>query len=177
MRQRTAAAALLLVSTLFFASLSAFAQIDHADPRDEAAIHDYVLTMPRIQAYATAMKAAQSDGMNDDSLKSECKKLDDDKMGLMDKVQYIESSCPKMNAWIKQHGLTAKEFMLIPMSLITAGFAQVAADAGGKPPAFINPANIQFLKEHKSDLDKLDLLGEHNGKSGKSDDSNDDKNP
>ncbi len=168
MRQYPVAAVLLLLSTLFAGCLIANAQKSHADPRDEAALHDYVLTMPRVQAYAAASKAAQTEGLDEKSMAAECGKLDDDKMALVDKIQYVETSCPKMNAWIKQHGLTAKEFMLIPMSLITAGFAQVAVDAGGKPPTFINAANLQFLKDHKAELQKLDILGGE-GENGKAD--------
>lgn len=160
------AAAVLLASTFVFTTITAHAQKKGADTRDEAAIHDYVLTMPRVEAYAAAYKDFEANGSKDSALASECKgKLDDDNMALVDKVKLIESSCPRLNAWIKQHGLTAKEFMFIPMSMITAGFAQAAIDAGGKPPAFINPANLQFMKEHKGELEKMHLG------SSKSDDS------
>jgi hypothetical protein len=168
---------LLLISTFFAGCLSANAQKNQGDPRDEAAIHDYVLTMPRVQAYAAAVKAAQTEGLNEKSMAAECSNLDDDKMSLVDKVQYVENSCPKLNTWIKAHGLTANDFMVIPMSLITAGFAQVAIDAGGKPPAFINPANVEFVKQHKDELQKLDIIGDQsNRKSNKSGDSKDDDN-
>ncbi len=165
---KSLAAFLLLASTCAFISATAYAQKSGTDTRDEAAIHDYVLTMSRVQAYAAAYQDYETNGSKDTSIADECKgKLDDDKMALVDKVKLVESSCPRLNAWIKQHGLTAQEFMFIPMTLITAGFAQVAVDAGGKPPAFINPANLQFVKEHKAELEKLHIVGD------KSDDSSD----
>jgi hypothetical protein len=150
-RSLTAAAA--LVSTLVLSSL---ANAQKEDSRDEAAIHDYVLTMPKVQTYAAAVKDYEATGDKNPAIASECKgQLDDEKMSLTDKQKVIESSCPQMNAWIKQHGLTAHDFLFIPMGLMTAGFAQVAAEQGGKPPAFVNPANIQFIKEHKAELEKM----------------------
>jgi hypothetical protein len=62
-----------------------------------------------------------------------------------------------MNAWIKQHGMATHDFLFIPMGLITAGFAQAAVEQGGKPPAFVNPVNLQFVKEHKAELEKMNL--------------------
>lgn len=157
------AALVLLVSTCVFTSLTAHAQGSGADKRDEAAIHDYVLTLPRVQAYAVALKDYEANGSKDSTIADECKgKLDDDKMALVDKAAYIDSHCPKMAAWIKQHGLTTKDFMFIPMSMITAGFAQVAIDAGGKAPDFVNPANLKFVKEHKEELTKMGISGSEN---------------
>ena len=159
-RKRLAAFSLLATTFILIAPNALAQKQGNADPRDETAIHDYVLSMPRIQAYAAALKAAQAEGMDEKTFTADCGKLqDDDNMALVDKIKYLETSCPKMNSWIKQHGLTPREFVLIPMSLVTAGFAQVAVEQGGKPPAFINAANIQFLKEHKADLEALDLMG------------------
>lgn len=149
------AAALLLVSTLAFPS---FAIGQKEDSRDEAAIHDYILTMPKIQTYAAALKDYEATGAKNPEIASECKgRLEDDKMSLTDKQKVIESSCPQMNAWIKQHGLTAHDFLFIPMGLMAAGFAQAAIEQGGKAPAFVNPANLQFVKEHKAELEKMHL--------------------
>lgn len=154
---KSLAATALLIATLAF---SCFATAEKEDSRDEAAIHDYVLTVAKVQTYAAALKDYQASGSKNDAIASECKgKIDDDKMSLTDKQKVIESSCPAMNKWIQQHGLNAHDFLFLPMTAITAGLAQVATEQGGKPPAFVNPANVEFVKQHKADLEKLNLGG------------------
>lgn len=145
---------LFLLPTLVLSCATLFAQKDN---RDEAAIHDYVLTMPRVQVYAAAVKDYSASGSKVQET-SECKKFqDDDNMALVDKAKHVESDCPTLNTWIKQHGMTAKEFVILPMTLITAGLASATVDRSGKPPAFVNPANITFVKNHKDELEKMNL--------------------
>lgn len=147
---------------LLLSGSALFAQKGSGDPapEDTAAIHDYVLSMARVKAFAAAYADYDKNkDSKDPALAAESKKLEAADVSMIKKAQMIETSCPLMNAWIKSHGMTAREFMVLPMTLITAGIAQVAIDQGGKPPAWVNPANIQFLKEHKAELDQLGVLG------------------
>ena len=138
----------------------AIAQKDSS--QDEAAIHDYVLSMAKVQIYAAALKDYEAGGQKNEAIANECKgKIDDDKLSLLAKEKIIETSCPQMNAWIKQHGMATHDFLFIPMGLVTAGFAQAAVEQGGKPPAFVNPVNLQFVKEHKAELEKMNLGAGH----------------
>ena len=50
-----------------------------------------------------------------------------------------------------------------------------AQDAKGKPPAFVNPANIQFVREHRSELEKLQLFGASESNEQDTNDKNKDK--
>lgn len=160
------AALMLLVCTL---TLPEFASAQKDSSQDEAAIHDYVLTMAKVHTYAAALKDYDAGGQKNEAIANECKgKIDDDKLSLIAKEKIIESSCPQMNAWIKQHGMAAHDFLFIPMGLITAGLAEVAVEQGGKPPAFVNPVNLQFVKEHKAELEKMNLGADHD-KEGSSD--------
>ncbi len=149
----------LLLCTFTFSRV-AIAQKDSS--QDEAAIHDYILTMAKVQTYAAALKDYEAGGQKNETIADECKaKIDDDKLSLTEKERIIESSCPQMNAWIKRHGMATHDFLFIPMGLVTAGFAQAAVEQGGKPPAFVNPVNLQFVKEHKADLEKMNLGAGH----------------
>jgi hypothetical protein len=157
-------AAVMLLLCTFTLSNVAIAQKDSS--QDEAAIHDYVLTMAKVQTYAAALRDYEAGGQKNEAIANECKgKIDDDKLSLIAKEKIIESSCPQMNAWIKQHGMATHDFLFIPMGLITAGFAQAAVEQGGKPPAFVNPVNLQFVKEHKAELEKMNLGADHDKES------------
>ena len=128
-----------------------------AEQADETAIRDYVLTMPKVQAYAAASKEMAA-ARKDPALAAEAKRLEaDDKASMLEKVRMIETSCPHIDAWIRQHGMTPREFLLTPMTLMTVGFAELAKQQGGKVPDFISPANLQFYEQHKAEIEKLDI--------------------
>jgi len=136
-----------------------------AELADEAAIRDYVLTMPKIEAYAAAQKEYEA-GAKDPALAAEGKRLEaDEKASMLEKVKMIETSCPHMNAWILQHGMTPREFLLTPMTLMTVGIADYAKQKGGKVPDFISAANLQFYEQHKADIQKLGLSSGDGGSS------------
>jgi hypothetical protein len=42
------------------------------------------------------------------------------------------------------------------MTGVTAGIASAAQEATHKPPAFVNPVNIQFVRDHRAELKKLE---------------------
>ena len=151
----------IFAAALLVAALSASAGAEKpktaAELADEAAIHDYVLTMPKIEAFASAQKDVES-GKKDPAIEAEGKRLEaDDKASMLEKVKMIETTCPHFNAWIRQHGMTAREFMLTPMTLMTVGLADYAKQKGGKVPDFISAANLQFYEQHKADIEKLGL--------------------
>lgn len=170
------AAAVLLASTLAFTGLAALGQKKPQKPDpDEPAIHDYILTMDRVQLYANAVKEIEA-GAKDPAVTAEGKKVQDFNGYNVEKARMIETSCPHLNAWIKAHGMTAQEFVILPMTLITAGMAEYGQEQGGKMPAFVNPANIQFVKDHKAELEKMGISGEP-GTKEKPDTSTTDENP
>jgi len=45
------------------------------------------------------------------------------------------------------------------MTVLTAALATAAQDLKAQPPDFVNPANIQFVRDHKVELEKYNLLG------------------
>jgi hypothetical protein len=136
---------------------------------DEAAIHDYILSMEKVNTYAAVGKKLQSAASADPAMAAEMKKVEDADVPNVEKASLIEKSLHTA-AFLKANGMTARDFVLIPMTVITAGIALSAQDAKGKPPAFVNPANIQFVRDHKSELEKLQLFG---ASDTKEDDTND----
>jgi hypothetical protein len=153
------AAGLLVASTLFLANLPVLAQKKAAKPNpDEPVIHDYILTMDRVQLYAAAVKEIEA-GAQDPAVEAEGKKVQNYNGSNVAKARMIETRYPHLNAWIQAHGMTAEEFEILPMTLISAGMASYAVDKGGKAPAYVNPANVQFVKEHRDELEKMGISG------------------
>lgn len=125
---------------------------------DEPAIHDFILNMNEINKYAEVSKKLQAAGGSDPVMAAEMKKVEDTDVYLMEKAKLIDKS-PHTAAFLKANGMTAREFVLIPMTVVTAGMATAAQDLKGKPPAFVNPVNMQFVRDHRAELEKLELAG------------------
>lgn len=153
---------ILTCAVLFFPQSAMQAQTakHSANPPnpDEAAIHDYILTMDKVRNYAAVGKKLQVAASADPVMAAEMKKVEDTDVPNVEKAALIEKS-PHTAAFLKANGMIARDFVLIPMTVITAGIALSGQDGKGKPPAFVNPANIQFVREHRGELEKLDLFG------------------
>ena len=122
---------------------------------DESAIHDYILTIDKVNSYAVLSKKLKAAAENDPVMAAEMTKVEETDVYMVERAALIEKS-PHTVAFLKANGMTAREFVLIPMTAVTAAIAAAAQDANGKPPAFVNPANIQFVREHRAELKKLE---------------------
>ena len=143
-------------------SPAALAQSKHAakeeaDP-DEPVIHDHLLTMDKVHKYAEVAKKIEAASKADPALAAEMQKVTDTDVYNVQKAALAEKS-PHLAAFLKSNGITARDFIFTPMVTFTAALAIAAEDAKGKPPAFVNPANIKFVREHKGELEKLNLFG------------------
>jgi hypothetical protein len=148
--------ALLLILTSMF--LFAQTKKDDGPNPDEPAIHDYVLTMPKIQKYSETVKKLNDAGKTDPVMVAEMKKISDFDGYNVQKAAMIDKS-PHLSAFLKANGLTGRDFVMTPMVGLTAALAVAAQDLKADPPAFVNPANIQFVREHKAELEKYNLMG------------------
>ncbi len=145
--------------------------------RDEAAIHDYILTMDKVNKYAAVSKKMQAAAGGDSAMAAEMKKIEDTDVDVMEKADLMEKA-PHTAAFLKANSVTAREFVLVPMTAVTAGMANAAQDLKGKAPAFVNPVNMQFVRDHKAELEKLDIGGSGDSKDRDSDNKNsDDRDP
>ena len=135
---------------------------------DEPAMHDYILTMDRVNRYAAVSQKLRAAAAGDPVMAAEMKKIEDADVYNVEKAALIDNA-PHTAAWLRSSGMSAREFVLIPMTALTAGLASAAQDAKGKPPAFVNPSNIQFVRDHRSELRKLELFGSSDSKGQDSD--------
>jgi hypothetical protein len=124
---------------------------------DEPAIHDYVLTMNKIKKYADVAKRLEAAAKSDPAIAAEMKKIEDADVYNVDKAAMMEKS-PRVAAALKSNDITARDFVLTPMTAFTAAIGIAAEDAKKQPPAYVNPTNIKFVRDHKEELEKLNLF-------------------
>lgn len=106
------------------------------------------------------------------------KKVQDADVTNLDKAAMMEK-LPHTAAFLKANNYTARDLVLTPMTVMTAALGLAAEDAHKQPPAFVNPVNVKFVRDHKAELEKMSLLGgtdDHGssdqGNSGGEDDKN-----
>jgi len=113
--------------------------------------------MDEIKKYAEVSKKLEAAAKSDPVMAAEMKKIEDADVYNVDKAAMMEKS-PHVAAALKSNNITARDFVLTPMTAFTAAIGIAAEDAKKEPPAFINPENIKFVREHKAELEKLDLF-------------------
>ena len=72
---------------------------------------------------------------------AEMKKISDSDTSNVNKAALLEKS-PHLSAFLKTNGITAKEFIFTPITVLTAALATAAQDLKAQPPDFVNPMNI-----------------------------------
>lgn len=120
---------------------------------DEQSIHDYILTMPKVQRYmdvATRMMAAAA---SDATLDKEIKKIASAKASNLEKVALADRS-PHISSFLKSNNMTARDFVMTPLTLFSALDAVTAEGKKDKPSPFVNPVNIQFVRDHRAEIEK-----------------------
>ena len=167
---------LIVVSAVGLAPAQISAHSPKGADADKAAIHDFTLTMEKVNRYAAFSKKMQAAAGADPAMAAEMKKIEDTDVSVVEKAGLMEKA-PHTAAFLKANGMTAREFVLVPMAVVTAGLATAAQDMKGKPPAFVNQANVQFVREHKAELRKLDLSGSSDAGDSGSNDKDPDSNP
>jgi hypothetical protein len=120
---------------------------------DEQAIHDYVLTMDKVSKYVGVANKLVAETKTDPVLAEEVKKIGDAKVPNLEKVLIAQQS-PHVSAFLKSNGITERDFVMTPLTLFSAQ-AAIEDQMNHKPvPDFINPENLKFVRDHKSELER-----------------------
>ncbi len=85
---------------------------------------------------------------------------DSDKQEDLDSAAKRIEGFPPVAGVLKQHGFTARQFVVTEMCLFQAGFAAAMKEKGQDMTktaheAHINPANITFVETHKQEIEDL----------------------
>lgn len=153
---------------------------------DEVVIRNYVLTMPKVEAWATAsidianaMKAmpaserarrkaemeAQSQGEKDESI-----------AGMAASLERV----PEIRRAFRKVGLTTREGMTLSLVLMQAVlYDQIAAtNPDAKVPYNMNPVNVAFVRKNKAQLEaRMKAVQEANKAAGDDEKSSDEPSP
>lgn len=139
------AAALLMVT-----ATQAFAAAD-LSPADKKAMHDYTLSMPKVQAMGAALDDFQKMSKSDPSLNKEAHNVGDSSKTIAEMEAKIAAN-PKMMAVYRAHGLSPADAVLMPFVLMYAGMIVEYPSAGAKLSDETSPAQIAFFKQNEKAL-------------------------
>ncbi len=126
---------------------------------DETAVHDYILTVEKAQRYQEVATKFEEAGEKDADLKAELEKVSATNVYNVEKIALLEKS-PHAAAWFKRMNYPIRDFVLLPLTAMSAGLAATLPENGRAKLPYVNPVNIQFCKDHKADLKKWGLTEE-----------------
>jgi hypothetical protein len=145
---------LSLVAVIFCATAGkAFAD----DAAQKKLMHDYVLSMNKINAMQAMMDEQKSLAKNDTSFGNQVKLAElngKTYASVRDKLGDI----PVLAALYRKHGLTATDVVIMPAVLISAGIAAQFPSLAAKVSNQTSPAQIAFYKAHEAELHKIRWL-------------------
>lgn len=144
----------LLVFSALIATNAVLIQAQ-SDPETKA-IQSYRLTEPVLQKITAANRAwvaaLKNDAAAQKQLEADDDKSDDDQSlaGMEKKLVAM----PHMADALKSAGLSAHEYATFEMCAFQASIA-TNLPAGTPPPAGIQPANVQFVRDHKQQIEAM----------------------
>ena len=134
-----------------------------AQDADLRELSNYKLSMAAVNKYAQAARSLKRLEKEQPDLALDEGEDEDDDAADSDSIDSMAAhlqSIPQARAAIEAAGLSTREFVVIPLALFQAGMAQYAIEQGADPKkvmadAHIHPANIDFIKKHKAELEAL----------------------
>ena len=127
--------------------------------KDLLELQHYTLTMPNVtrfwETFGSLAKMAKDHPEFKDALETDADKHED-----LAAVEKRTASVPLVKSAIIDHGLTVHEFVLIQLSLFQSALAAALAPPGPDRAkkaieAGVNPANLEFIDKHKSEIEAL----------------------
>jgi hypothetical protein len=137
-------------------SAPAFAASD-LSPADKKAMHDYVLSMAKVQAMGAALDDFRKMEKSDPSLEKQAHSAGDDSKSIAEMEAKVASN-PKMMAVYRAHGLSPADAVIMPFVLMYAGMIVQYPSAGAKLSDETSPQQIAFFKQNEKALKATDWL-------------------
>ena len=136
------------------ALLAPMAAAQNLADRDAKEVADYVLTEAALAKYT---KAAHKLHPLKEQLQQDCDREDapESLHGMAARMDAV----PAVKSALQAAGMTSREYLLFSFSLFQNGMAAWALEQpGGALPPGTKPANVNFYRTHKADLEKLSEL-------------------
>lgn len=148
----------VLTIALLLMPAGSLAQKDKADP-DMVEMQNYTLNVDKVDRFGDAMHDLAQLALRNSTAAS-AMETDADKNENLDAIGRRFSSNPDITGVLKSHGFSPHEFALCEMVIFQSAFAEAAKRAGADPAklvsdAHVNPANLTFVEQHKTELDAM----------------------
>lgn len=128
------------------------------DPAGDKAMHDYVLTMPKVKAYSAGNDALAAATASDQSLMDESEKMDGEPDKTFADLKTRIAHHPRFYAFFSKQGLSTDDVVLIPVTLISACTAAQIPQAAAKLADRVSPAQITFCKDNMAALKAMSFF-------------------
>jgi hypothetical protein len=127
-----------------------------AQDRDTQEVMSYVLTDAGLAKYTQAAKKIAALPQNPTS---DCGEEEDSDSQSLDEMVAKFNAVPGVKAAIQSAGMTTREYFVFTMSIFQNGMAAWAlTQPGGKLPAGVSKANVDFYNRHATEIGKLEGL-------------------
>lgn len=127
-----------------------------AQDRDTQEIQSYVLTDAGLAKYTQAAKKIAALPQHPTS---DCGEDEDSDSQSLDQMVAKFNAVPGLKAAIQSAGMTTREYVVFTFSLFQNGLAAWAmSQPGGKLPADVSKANVDFYNRHATELGELEAL-------------------
>lgn len=141
---------ILACLTALVLSAPAFAGAD-LSPADKKAMHDYTLSMAKVQAMGAALNDFQKLAKSDPALDKQSHGIGDNSKSIAEMEAKVAAN-PKMMAVYRAHGLSAADAVVMPFVLMYAGMAVEYPQTAAKLSDETSPQQIAFFKQNEKAL-------------------------
>lgn len=124
-------------------------------PEFTAAVIAYPITLDRVERYARTVKALRTAAERDAEVKKELGRPRR-RGATLDMAAAQLDAMPRVRAILGQHGLTGRDFLLIPQVVLSSRSARLGEQEGHPVPA--ERVNAAGLALHRTQWDQLDRL-------------------
>ena len=149
----------VLIAALVLAAAPALAGTGN-DPGGRV-LHDFVLTMPKLQAYDRGYKALIVAAKADPSLKADSEAMSSEQdPTVADTIAKMDRH-PRVYAFFQKQGLGKPEAALLPIVLMNACMAVQYPAVARQMADMIAPAQVDFCKANGAAIRTLSFFGGH----------------
>ena len=121
-------------------------------------MHDYVLTMPKVQAYEAAYTALTAAAKADASLKADYQAASEEKTKtLADEIAKMTHH-PRVYAYFSKQGLSKEDAVILPMALMGGCMVAQYPSAAAKLAAQTSAQQGDFCKQNMAAVNKLHFV-------------------
>lgn len=125
---------------------------------DVKATAAYKLTMPKVKKAAAVVQSVTEESLKDPNVQPLDPGAVMNENKTLAEMEATVRKHPQMMRSLAREGMSARDFSLTVMTLFQAvmveGFSQGNLDMSKLPPG-VNPENIQFVRDHKAELQAM----------------------